>query len=248
MDLALGLDPLLRGPRWALSAALAGTLPLLLAWPLGSSVHQGISGLLLTLLVWGCVVQGRFGAALGTIGLAFGAHSLLAIGIAASAPVEAAALFPDGAGYWLKQEAWIRSGYDPEYELASWLPLHLQLLVACLVLAPLTLGLAIFARGFYEVDLMNFYVGSMLREAGVAPGVLAVGWHPWSLCRGLCYVLLTLELVALACERLTGRRPPAPRARAARLCLALGFFLADCVIKFSCTEEVRSVLHAALVR
>ena len=186
--------------------------------------------------------------ALSAIGLAFAAHSLGAIGLAATVPVEAAALFPDGADYWLKQAAWIRSGYDSEYELASWLPVHLQLLVACLVLAPLTLGLAIFARGFYEVDLMNFYVGSMLREAGASPGVLAVGWHPWSLCRGLCYVFLTLELVALACERLTGRRPPPLRARAARLSLALGFFLADCVIKSTCTEEVRGVLHAALAR
>ena len=215
LEVAGALDPLLRARRWILSAVLIGVLPLLIAWPLGLPFHQALSGVLVSAFVWSLVLQGRFGAALAGLGLAFLSHSLLAIALSANAPEQAAPLFPDGAAYWAKQEAWIRSGHDPEYELAAWLPLHVELLVAALILAPLTLGLAIFARGFYEVDLMNFYVGNMLRTGGLDPGVLAFGWHPWSICRGLCYLFLTTELVAWTCERLTRRSPPAARARAA---------------------------------
>lgn len=238
-----------RGWRWLPLALAAGLLPLLAAWALGSSAHQVVSGLCLTVLVWGALHSGRAAVGIGTILLAFASHSALAISIAASTtPDQLGALFPDGPAYWAKQEAWIRTGHDPEYELASWLPIHFQLLGACFVLAPLSLGLAIFARGFYEVDLMNVYVGTLLRESGGAWGALLVGWHPWSICRGLCYVLLTYELVGRVGEWLTGRSPPPGRARTWRVALAFGFFAADCVIKSSCTEAVRGVLHASLVR
>lgn len=238
-----------RGWRWLPLALAAGILPLLLCWPLGSGAHQTLSGLALTVLVWGALASGRARVGIATILLAYGSHSLVAIAMAATTPVEQlAGLFPDGPAYWAKQEAWIRSGHDPEYELASWLPVHFQLLGACFVLAPLTLGLAIFARGFYEVDLMNVYVGNLLRESGGAWGALLVGWHPWSICRGLCYVLLTYALVGRVGEWLTGRNPPPGRARTWHVALALGFFAADCVIKSSSTEAVRSVLHASLVR
>lgn len=237
-----------RGWRWLPWALAAGLLPLLVCWPLGSSAHQTVSGLALTVLVWGALHSGRAAVGIATILLAFASHSALAISLAALAPEQIAGLFPDGPAYWAKQEAWIRSGHDPEYELASWLPVHFQLLGACFVLAPLTLGLAIFARGFYEVDLMNVYVGTLLRESGGAWGAILVGWHPWSICRGLCYVLLTYELVGRVGEWLTGRSPPPGRARTWRVALAFGFFAADCVIKSSCTEAVRSVLYASLVR
>lgn len=236
------------GWRWIPLAIAVGTLPLLACWPWGLPAHQGISGLLLTIAIWGAIHAGRARVGIGMILLAYASHSILAISLAAYLPEQAAALFPDGAAYWVKQEAWIRTGFDPEYEIASWLPIHAKLGVACLILAPATLGLAIFARGFYEVDLMNYYVGTLLRESGGAWGALAVGWHPWSICRGLCYVLLTYELVRMTSEWLTGRRLPVGRGRTWRLGLALAFFTADCVIKSSCTEEVRSVLYASLAR
>lgn len=248
LQIAKALADLERGWRWVPLAVAVGTLPLLACWPLGQSVHQPISGLLLALLLWGAIHDRRAGVGLAIILLAFASHSFLAITISASFPEQAAALFPDGAEYWAKQQAWIRTGHDPEYEIASWLPIHLQLGVACFVLAPLSLGLAIFARGFYEVDLMNFYVGNLLRESGGAFGAMAVGWHPWSICRGLCYVFLTYELVAWVSAWLTRRSRAPGRGRALRLGVALAFFVADCVIKSTCTEGVRGVLHAALVR
>jgi hypothetical protein len=238
-----------RGWRWLPLAFVAGVLPLLACWPLGSSAHQTLSGLALTVLIWGALHSGRAAVGITTILVAFGAHSAFAISLAASTtPDQLVGLFPDGPAYWDRQEAWIRSGHDPEYELANWLPAHFQLLGACFVLAPLTLGLAIFARGFYEVDLMNVYVGTLLRESGGAWGALLVGWHPWSICRGLCYALLTYELVGRVGEWLTGRSPPPGRARTWRVVLAFVFFAADCVIKSSCMEAVQGVLYASLVR
>ena len=130
--------------------------------------------------------------------LAFVSDSLLAIALSATVLEQAAALFPDGPAYWAKQEAWIRTGHDPEYELASWLPIHFQLLaLACFVRdAPLSLGLAILRAGVLRgrPDERTTWGPSSARAEGLGARSL-VGWHPWSICRGLCYVLLTYELV-----------------------------------------------------
>ena len=38
-------------------------------------------------------------------------------------------VLPNAADYWDKQHRWITTGYDTEYEIESWLPAHVQLLL-----------------------------------------------------------------------------------------------------------------------
>ena len=61
---------------------------------------------------------------------------------------------------------------------------------------------------------------------------LAVGWHPWSLCRGLGYGLLTFEVVSYSYQRLTGSTVSTPRRRAWRWALGLALLVLDGMLKW----------------
>ena len=231
----------MEGRAWALAAILIGVLPLGVAAAIGGGWHQLASGLLLFPLFLAAVRADRVLRGLAIVGLCFAAHNAFAIGLAAGSP-DVAHLFPEGAEYWIKQRAWITTGADPEYEVLNWLPAHLQLFAGIGVYCFLSLGMVAFIQGFYEVDLMNFYVGRLIANSDSVAPALLLGWHPWSALRGLCYLLLVWELASWSLERLTGRCLSTPERRLGRWLAACGFFAADCVVKLALTEPVRRAL------
>jgi hypothetical protein len=241
-------DPLTRGPRWLPVAALAGALPLLLSVLTGLPGHQPLAGALLWLPFLAAVRADRLGAGVGTIAAAYAAHSALAIGLAWTVPERLDGLLPGAPEYWAAQERWITTGDDPEYRLEAWVPAHVGLLAATVVLGYLTLGLAPFTEGFRQVDLMNFYVGRLgagSESAGVAVGL---GWHAWSVCRGVFCAVLLFELASWSFARLTGRETSTPGRRRARWAVGLTFFLLDATLKLLLLEPVRARLAANLAR
>lgn len=242
-----GASAWVAGARWAPSACLAGTAPLLLLAPLGLWLHQPISALALFLLVLALVRESRHAAAIGVVLVGYASHSALAIALSYAYPEPLAACLPDGAAYWSHQEQWIRTGEDPEYVLVNWLPAHFQLLFAVALLSYLTLGLGPLLSGFYEVDLMNYYVGRLLAASDGSPWTLLVGWHPWSILRGLCYAVLVVEVASLSLERLSGNTLAPARERATRFGVALVFFGADCLVKYGAAPLVREVLYAHML-
>lgn len=235
---------LCRGYRWLLAAIGVGALPLLVCAAIGTRAHQFACALLLFPLLVVFLKADRFAHGVALIATAFAAHSVVAILLSRIAPETAAACLPGGSEYWAKNLHWIRTGEDPEYVLANWLPAHAQLTVAMLLFGYVSLGLIPFMQGFYEVDLMNFYVGRLMETSGDAPLSLLLGWHPWSVARGLGYVALIFEVAALSYARLTGTTRRG--LRAGRLGLALLFLVADGVIKYGLMEGVRGQLAHAI--
>lgn len=236
------------GRRWPLAFALAGALPLLLACWLPGRVQQVTTAVAVFLLLLAAVRAQRPAVAVLGVGIAFAVHSLLAIVLAANWPDTAARLMPDGAAYWQAQQQWIASGQDPEYEPGHWLPHHAQLMVGMLLLGVVSLGLLPLVQGVYEVDLMNYYVGSMLAAADEPVRAALFGWHPWSICRGVCFAFVVHELASLTLQWLTGRRLATAAARRRRLLAALLFFAADAGLKYGMIGIVRDNLHDALTR
>src|SRR5262249_25128137 len=131
------------------------------------------------------------------------------------------------------------TGENPEYQLSHWVPAQAQLLVAVLLFAYTSFGGVVFWQGLHEVDLMNVYVGSLLRESADPFQAVLLGWHPWSVCRGLGYLLLTFEVASLSLARFTGRPLSSGRRRAWRWGLGLGFLALDGVLKATLMEAVR---------
>ena len=225
---------------------LAGVGPLLVAALVGGWWHQIASALLLAPALLGMAKADRTRAGIGMVLLAYVAHCAITISLAYHLPAVATGLLPDGAEYWAKQQVWIRTGEDPEYVLANWVPAHGQLYVVVVALSYLSLGLLPLVRGFYEVDLMNFYVGRMLAEGDGSIVSLLVGWHPWSVMRGICYAFVIFELASYSLERMTGRVLSTARRRKQRWALGAFFFLADCVVKIVTLDTVRGALAVHL--
>ncbi|MGE0707000.1 MAG: hypothetical protein AB7N76_02585 [Planctomycetota bacterium] len=246
----LGLyEPAQGWRRWGFVpvALLTGVLPLLLGAALGRPIHQALTALLLFALFLSALRSQRLGAAVATVGLVFLGHSVLAIALSAAFPERMAACLPGGADYWEQQRIWITTGVNDEYLVANWLPFHAQLFAAMVVLSYLSLGLLPFYQGFYEVDLMNYYVGQLVTRSDSLGVALGLGWHPWSVCRGLCYVALALVVGQASLARMCGRPLGTPRARGALWGAAVLFFLLDCWVKFLATEAVRSALQRNLL-
>jgi hypothetical protein len=239
--------PWCRGGWWIAWAIAIGTVPVTISFVLNIPGHHWLSALLLAALCLGLVREDAWFRGMGLIGLAFAVHSVVVIALAAAAPHRAAAILPGASDYWHKQQTWIETGQDPEYRLQAWVPAHLQLLGASSLFTFTSLGTVTFGQGFYEVDLMNYYNGQMLGRAQSAPWSLLLGWHVWSVLRGLGYLVLTFEIISLALAAWSGKCLSPWRARASRWGAGLGLLAADGVAKFLLLEVVRQRLDANLL-
>lgn len=238
-------QPLFNGPLWLLAALATGTLPLLLASALGGAWHALVSTAALTVLALAAARRDNAWQGLITVGLAFGAHCLLAIFMSAHDPTLASRCFPDADAYWQKNLTWIRTGQDPEYELMNWVPAHVQLLLGMVVLGYLSLGALPIYQGIHEVDLMNFYVGRLVINSQEGLTALALGWHPWSVARGIGYTCLVFLVLRASFFRLVGRPMHHPLSWAWGVGLA--FILLDGLIKLMTLDLVRNRLAANLL-
>jgi hypothetical protein len=232
--------------RWLLLSAVIGAAPLLLDCATGWTIHRPVTALLLTPLLLAAVVRDAHWLGFGVMVTAFAAHSALTIALAALAPECLAGILPDGMNYWQRSRDWIVTGVSEEYDLQYWLPAHFEMLLAMVVFSYTSLGLILFWEGLYQVDLMNCYVGRLLAESQNPWVAVGVGWHPWSVCRGLGYMILAFEVVSISWERLTGRRLSTAARRRQRWLAGLFFLGLDGLLKWSCLENVREVLLANL--
>jgi hypothetical protein len=245
------LQPLFRGEGWRRHAwlpvsILVAALPLLASAGLGVPFHQPLTALLLFALFLAALRSERLGPTLGVVGAVFFTHCALAIALSAAYPQAMSECLPGGLDYWHKQQEWITTGFNDEYHVVQWLPFHVQLFAGMIVLTYLSFGLLPFYQGFYEVDLMNYYVGQLLMQSESLPTALALGWHPWSVSRGLCYLLIALVVGQWSLGRLCGRQLGSTTQRRWLWGLAVGLFALDCVLKYTVIEDVRAALQANL--
>ena len=150
---------------------------------------------------------------------------------------------PSGAAYWEESREWILTGENPEYELQSWLPAHLQLLGGVVILNVLTLGGATLVGGIEQIDMMNYYVGQLLTHSSAPLVSATLGWHPWSVCRGIGYLFITFETVSLSLGQLAGQNFSKLPTRQLRWGIGLSFIVLDGIVKWSCMEHVRDILN-----
>lgn len=238
--------PVCRGWRWLPTAVAVGTLPFLLSFALNVPGHQLVAALALTLVCLACAREDAWIKGVGAIATAYVAHCVLVIAVSYASPERAAPLLPDARGYWQKQIAWIETGTDPEYELSAWVPAHLQLLGAVVVLGFTSLGTITFYQGFYEVDLMNLYNAQLLGASINQPLALVLGWHVWSVLRGLGYLFIAFEVISLGLQCFSGVRVSGWVTRRRRWLLGLSLLVADGLVKAAMLGPVRDQMFANL--
>lgn len=227
---------------WWIAAAAVGILPVLAGYALGTSAHQPATALLLFVLLLAAVRDDKPARGMGALALAFAAHSATAITLTALDPSGAGAVFPGGEAYWNAQRTWIATGVDPEHDLSTWLPAHAQQLAGVVVFGFVSFGFVALLQGFHEVDLMNSYVGRLVAGSDDPVGAVLLGWHPWSILRGLAYVVFVYELASWSLARFTGRDLGSVAVRRFRWILGLTLLAADALVKIGFTEPVRAAL------
>ncbi|PQO27241.1 hypothetical protein [Blastopirellula marina] len=228
---------------WYPMAALVGAFPMLLSYLAGITGGQLVSSLLLTPLLVAAVARDSLLRGLGALALAFLAHCVVVISLASFDPQGIADIYPRGEAYWQQTYQWVVTGESPEYELLFWLGAHIQLVLASTLFSFTSLGMVTLWQGFQEVDLMNCYVGNMLNQSQSPMVTLFVGWHIWSVCRGLGYLVLTFEVVSYSLERLSRVHLSTRLRRITRWQIGLGFLVLDGVLKYNLLEIVRQALE-----
>lgn len=233
--------------RWFTCSLMIGTLPVVLSCELGFAIDRALSAVLTVPLLLGAVRGDRIRQGTGILLTVFASHSATVIAISALQPTIAADLYPHGEAYWQETHAWIVTGQNPEYELSSWVPAHIQALFGVPLASFITLGGALLAQGLYQVDMMNVYVGNLLTTSSNPVVAVGLGWHPWSMLRGMGFLILGLEAVSLSLQRLIRTPLSSRKSRRCRWCLGIGFLLADATVKFACMESVRNILQSNLL-
>jgi hypothetical protein len=231
---------------WPISALLTGTLPPTVGYAFGSALHQPVTGLLLATGCLSCVWRDQLCRALLLVAIVMGAHSCVAILLSLHDPAGAAAMLAGSQAYWEQTRTWLRTGDDPEYQLAVWLPLHLLLFGSIVIGGGLTLGVAPLVEGVQHVDLMNFYVGRLVAQSESPLRVLLFGWHPWSILRGLACTVLVFECASWTLERVTRKTVTTSSRRSTRLVLSAALAVADALTKSSLAPIVREQLYQNL--
>lgn len=236
------LQSLVLGWRWVFLSLFTGVVPCAVAVIFQSTWHQPITAFLLTLLIIPLAGSNRWHAGIATIVLVFASHSAVAITAAGLDPGYAGPTFPGGPQYWDRQRLWIETGTDEEYRVRDWAPEHALLLAGTTVVSFTSFGGLTFHHGLHEVDLMNFYNGQLIRNSSNGFMALALGWHLWSILRGVGYTLLSFQLVALAVQVLA-MKSVCPRAEHIRHILyGLAFLLMDAGVKSVMTSWVQQRL------
>jgi hypothetical protein len=238
--------PLAFSRWWAALAIAAGAIPILLGYWSSSSLHQPVTALLLTPLFLSCLVRDRLGRAISLAALVIGSHSALAIALTASDPARAAAILPGSDPYWQRTWQWVLTGEDREYRWAHWLPAHALLLLVVPLGAYTSFGAVPLASGIEQVDLMNYYVGRLVAMSESPTVAVLLGWHPWSVLRGLAYTVLVFEIASLSLQGLTGRVLSTRRRRTGRWVRGLVLVLLDGAVKLSLAPIIRDQLFANL--
>jgi hypothetical protein len=234
-------------PVWIVLGTAIGGLPVLADYFTHWPVAWVTTSVMATVLLLAAVASDSMTRGIGALGAAFVAHNAVAIALVAHDPAGMANVLPGGEAYWEQSHQWILTGYSPEYDLSWWVPAHFQLLFAMILFTYTSLGFVTLCQGAYEVDLMNFYVGELINHSHHPWLAVALGWHPWSVCRGAGYLFLTFEIASLSFEHLTGVRLSSRRRRIARWSAGLSFLLIDGIVKFCFLDTVRRLLASNLL-
>jgi hypothetical protein len=123
----------------------------------------------------------------------------------------------------------------------------LQLLLGTTIFSFTSLGVITIHQGVYEVDLMNFYNAMLLHYSRSGWWSLLLGWHVWSMLRGIGYVVLTYEMISLSLQVFSGRRISTGSHRGLRWAIACTCLLGDATTKYLFLEAVRMRLFDNLL-
>lgn len=233
-------------PNWALAGLLIGAGPYAGASWLGLTFVNLLSAVLLVAVVAAAAAEDSLAKGLLVLGGAYLAHSGVTLALAFFDPQMIQRWFPVGMAYWEKSRLWIMTGDHPEYDPAYWLPVHVVLIVGMVAAAYPTFGLVAFYHGFRQVDLMNCYVGRLAAMSDQPWTALTLGWHPWSVLRGLGFAVILFEVTSLSLGRLTGARISSAAWRRRRWLAGLFLLACDALIKYAFLDAVREQLAANL--
>ncbi len=245
--IAILFEPCGRRYFWLVSALVIGGLPVALSIWTNVPGHQLISALLLSALCLGLARTDRWIAGISAITVAFVAHSLVVILLVPNDRAKVDRLFPRAGEYWDKQQVWIKSGEDPEYELKNWVPAHVTLFAGTTLFSFSSFGVVTFHDGFVQVDMMNYYNAMMARESKSAFRSFSFGWHIWSMLRGIGYVFITFEMISLALQVCSRRVISEWKTRRWRWLFGIVFLVMDGLIKAFALEAVRVRLFENLL-
>ena len=238
-QLATTAKPYASSNAWPVWAMLIGTVPFLVSYAGGVSGHQLASAVLLSLLCLGFVAEDHWMQCITAIALAFIAHSLLVVAMSRYDSERCAAILPKAADYWEQQRTWITTGVNQEYELETWLPAHGQMFVGISLFSFTSFGALVFHDGFVQVDMMNYYNAQLTEISQNQVVAVGLGWHLWSMMRGLGYLFVTYEMISLAYRVFANQINSTRFRRRLRWGLGVGFLMADCIIKFFAVDAVR---------
>jgi hypothetical protein len=140
----------------------------------------------------------------------------------------------DGPAYRNEMFRWIRTGLGSEGSIRLFLPEHLVVLGAFLVVGMGTGSAGALLMGAVLMNAMSFYVAALAKAGVPSWAVTLLGWTPWTIARVTAFatlgVVLAEPLVSLVFP--TAKERLKAGTRAAYVVAAMSGILADWFLKF----------------
>ncbi len=242
----LNLDRALSGIGawiWLLLAAAAGSALVFtgLCWLLPAG-----QAFLAWPVLWQDLRRGRLGSATSHMLVWAFFASVIVIEISVHFPRAAEAGILNSTAYREEMFRWIRTGVGMEGTPSQFVPQQIFHYLLTLGLSALTLGFGGLLLGAILLNYMNYYVGSLIREAAHPALASVTGWPIWPIVRVAAFVIGALAAATILPGRVLGRIPWNPRAVRRALLLSFVLFLLDMLIKAALAPAWRRILEKAL--
>ena len=105
-------------------------------------------------------------------------------------PAKAASVVLNGDKYLAEMYPWLCGVMSKESTPAQFIPEHLLHMLIVAVASLISAGVISLIFGTILVNYMNYYVSWLMLNSSQPLLMAVIGWHPWSICRVISFIIL----------------------------------------------------------
>ncbi|MFH1515756.1 MAG: hypothetical protein ABIG42_09895, partial [bacterium] len=107
---------------------------------------------------------------------------------------KASAVIINGEEYWEEMYWWLAGAPAKESTPSQFIPEHIKHMVIVAVASLASAGMLALLFGTVLMNYMNYYVSQLMLNSSKPLLMAVIGWHPWSICRVVSFIILGCAL------------------------------------------------------
>jgi hypothetical protein len=157
--------------------------------------------------------------------------SVIGIALMYFFPAKAASVVMNGDKYLAEMYPWLCGAMSKEGTPAQFIPEHLLHMAIVAVASLISAGVISLIFGTILMNYMNYYVSWLMLNSSQPLLMAVIGWHPWSICRVISFIILGCVCAVPILKGLRGHEKSDYRKYIIMIVAAIAFEVLDIVLK-----------------